>query len=458
MTAKLHFHGGAGVVTGANYLLEVKRKKILVDCGLFQGGSDLDEKNHQPFPYKPKEIDFVLITHAHLDHIGRLPKLIEDGFEGQIFATAPTIDFARLMLEDSQKLLNEKAAKAGVIPLIDGSRIEGIMEMFKIVDYDQPTKLTDGISICYRDAGHVLGSAIIEVGIDGKKIAFSGDLGSGNVPLLKKTALIKDVDYLVMESTYGDRLHETTGQVKDRIEDVAEETVGRGGVLMIPSFALERTQQLLYHFNDLAENNRIPRVPIFLDSPLAIKLTRIYQRYPQYFTKEADSLIKAGDDIFKFPGLRLTLSVSESKGINDIAPPKIIIAGSGMSQGGRIIHHEARYLSDPNNTLLIVTYQAKGTVGRQILDGAKKVRILDKIIPVKAKIERIDGYSSHADQEALVNWVKAMVFPSSSRRPKKVFCCQGEEEPANILAQEIKDHLGLSAEVPQEGQIAELSF
>jgi metallo-beta-lactamase family protein len=453
---KLHFYGGASIVTGVNYLLETAQSKVLIDCGLFQGESKLEKRNYQSFPYRPEEIDFVLITHAHLDHIGRLPKLIEDGFTGKIFATAPTIDFARLMLEDSQKILHEKAVKAGVIPLMDGQRIEKIMRMFRIAEYDQPIKLNKEISVCFREAGHVLGSAVIEITIAGKKIVFSGDLGSGRVSILRKPALIKEADYVVMESTYGDRLHESSQACKDVIEDIVEETVCRGGVLMIPSFALERTQQLLYHFNELVENRRIPRVPIFVDSPLAIKLIEVYRRYPQYYDKEAELLIKSGDDIFKFPGLKFTLSVEESKAINEVAPPKIIIAGSGMSQGGRILHHEVRYLADPKNTLLIVTYQAQGTLGRKILEGAKEVKILDQIIPVKAKIEHINGYSSHADQKGLIDWLTAMIRTGSSKRPQKIFVCQGEKKSAIALAQKIKDHLGLPAEVPRLKEVVDL--
>lgn len=452
---KLHFYGGVGSVTGANYLLETSKAKIIIDCGLFQGSSVLEKKNYQSFPYQPKEVDFVLITHAHLDHIGRLPKLIDQGFTGKILTTAPTIDFARLMLEDSQNILHHKALRAGIIPPPDGNRIENMMKMFEVVEYEEPVKLNDQLSVKFREAGHVLGSAVIEVSAEDKKIVFSGDLGSGRMPILRKPAKIKEADYVIMESTYGDRLHETVQASKDMIEDVVEETIAQGGVLMIPSFALERTQQLLYHFNELVENHRIPEIPIFVDSPLAIKLTKIYSQYPQYYDKEADLLIKSGDDIFKFPGLKLTLSVEESKAINEVAPPKIIIAGSGMSQGGRIIHHEARYLSDPKNTLLIVTYQARGTLGRRILEGTKKVKILDKRIEIKARVEHINGYSSHADQKDLINWLKSTI-ENGSRRPKNIFVVQGEPEPSLSLAQNIKDHLGLSAQVPKIGQIIEL--
>lgn len=444
------------MVTGANYLLETNKSKILVDCGLFQGGRKIEKKNEEPFPYNPKEIDFVFITHAHLDHIGRLPRLIESGFKGEILSTGPTKDFARLLLEDSQKLLSEKAKRAGIMPLIGEEHIERIIEMFRVINYDEETKINEDISVCFREAGHVLGSASIEIMAEDKKIVFSGDLGSSRMSTLKKPAIIKEADYVVMESTYGDRLHEEEQECKDLIEDAVEEAVSKGGVLMIPSFALERTQQLLYHFNELVENKRIPQVPIFVDSPLAIKLTEVYKQYPDYYNKETNLLVKSGDDIFKFPGLKFTLSTKESKEINNVTAPKIIIAGAGMSQGGRIIHHEYRYLSDPKNTLLIVTYQAKGTLGRKILEGAKEVKILDNIISVKAKIEHINGYSSHADQKDLINWISNMIRPESLRRPKKVFVCHGEEEPANVLAQYIKDNLGLSAETPKLGDVIEL--
>lgn len=459
---KLHFHGGARTVTGSNYLLETSKNKILVDCGLFQGKSGIEQKNYEPFPYQSLEIDFVLITHAHLDHLGRLPKLIKDGFKGRILATRPTIDFARLMLEDSQKIIQKKSAKKGIFPRMNCQQINEVMEMFEAVEYDRKIKLTEEISVCFREAGHVLGSASIEVMVreqeqeQEKKIVFSGDLGTAGTPILKDPFRMKNADYVVIESTYGDRFHETREECKSKIEDVVEETIARGGVLMIPSFALERTQQLLYHFNDLVENSRIPRTPIFVDSPLAIKLTRIYRRYPEYFDKEALSLINSGDKIFKFPDLKFTLSTEESKAINHVAPPKIIIAGSGMSQGGRIIHHELRYLSNPKNTLLLVTYQAQGTFGRRIFEGVKKVRILRQNVLIQARIEYVGGYSSHADQKGLMDWLSSMTEADSSKKPKKVFVCHGEENSSLGLAEKIKNDLKLAVEVPRLGDTISL--
>lgn len=456
---RLYFYGGAKTVTGANYILEADGKKIMVDCGLFQGSPEIEKRNYEPFPYNPKEVDFVLITHAHLDHIGRLPKLIKEGFKGQIFATGPTVDFTRLMLEDSEKILEEKAAKAGIIPVFADYEIRETMSRFQGVEYDEPFKLTDSIEVCFRDAGHVLGSAIIELRIknyesgekQGTKIVFTGDLGNDPVPFLRPPAKIKEADYLVIESAYGDRRHESLKHCSKVVENLAEEIAAKKGVLMIPSFALERTQQLLYLFNHMVEQHKIPRMPIFLDSPLAQRITEVYKRYPQYYDEEALSFINSGDDVFKFPGLDFTYTTKQSKQIDKVPGPKIIIAGSGMSQGGRIIHHEAHYLSDPNNILLIVAFQAEGTIGRQILEGAKEVEILDQKISVRAKVEHINGYSGHADSKQLFDFVKPL-----KHSLRKVFVVQGEEKPANALAQKIRDHLGVLAEVPELNQIAEL--
>jgi len=447
-------------VTGANYVLEANNKKIMVDCGLYQGKREIEKRNKDDFFYNPAEIDFILITHAHLDHIGRLPRLIKEGYKGPIFATGPTTDFTRLILEDSEKILEEKAAREGIIPIFSHYEVEEVMNRFKKVEYGEKFVLFDGVEVCFKDAGHVLGSAIIEIEVSDKrqeggnkktKIVFTGDLGNDPVPFLNPPAKIEEADYLIIESAYGDRRHESPRRCQVLVENVVEEIAAKKGVLMIPSFALERTQQLLYHFNNLAENRKIPRMPIFLDSPLAERITEVYKKYPQYYDEEALSLIGSGDDIFSFPGLDFTYTTRESKKINHVPPPKVIIAGSGMSHGGRIMHHELHYLSDPNNILLIVAYQAEGTLGRQISEGAREVEINDQIIPVRAKVEHISGYSGHADSEQLFNFVKPM-----KNSLQKVFVVQGEEKAASALAQRIEDHLGIDASVPDMGDVAEL--
>lgn len=461
---RLHFLGGAKTVSGNSYLLETAGKNILIDCGMFQGSRELEEKNYEPFPFDASKIDFVIITHSHLDHIGRLPILIKGGFAGKIFATPPTIDFTHLLLDDTQKVLKEKSRKAGAMPIFGGNEIDQVLSFFEPVKYHEPIKLAPDVSFEFFEAGHILGSAFVkltlrltptEVGArsgDKKRtIVFSGDLGNSPMPILRSLETIDEADYVLIESTYGDRLHERSEEAREIIEDMVEETIAKKGVLMIPSFAMERAQQLLYHLNNLVEKKKIPAIPVFFDSPLAINITKIYEKYIDYFNKDAGDLIKSGDDIFKFPGLRFTSSVKESKEINDIAPPKIIIAGSGMSQGGRIIHHEARYLSDKKNTLFIVAYQAQGTLGRKILEGAKEIEINEQSVPVRASVKAIGGYSAHADQKGLFDWL------GNIRKPiKKVFVVHGEEKPAEALAQIIKDKMGIDAQVPDFGEVVEL--
>ncbi|MFC1700973.1 MBL fold metallo-hydrolase [Patescibacteria group bacterium] len=448
---KIHFCGGAQTVTGSNYLLETEKTKVLVDCGLFQGGANTNKLNNEDFPYKPNEIDVVFITHAHIDHIGRLLKLVSEGFNGKIFSTLPTVDFIKIMLSDSENI----ARKRGERQFYGLNDIEKTVGLFQGIDYGKKIELDNGISFCFRDAGHILGSAIVEIWAEDNKIVFSGDMGNSPVPLLRETEVIGDADYVVIESTYGDRIHETVSQRKDLLENAIEDIVSQGGTMLIPSFALERTQEILYELNELVENHRIPRIPIFLDSPLAIKLTEVYKRHSNYFNKEAKYLIESGDELFNFPGLKLTQTSQESKSINNIAPPKIIIAGSGMSTGGRILHHEIRYLSDPNNIFLIVCYQANGTLGRKIFDGAEKVRIFNQIIPVKSRVRAIGGYSAHADQETLYSWISKIARhenKSGDKELKKVFVTHGEKDPADALAQIIKDRLGVQAVVPKMGQ------
>ena len=466
---KLYFYGGAKVVTGANYLLETEQAKVLVDCGLFQGSRELEARNAEPFAYDAKTIDAVIVTHSHLDHVGRLPQLIGAGFKGKIFATSPTIDFTRLILEDSVRVLEEKARHAGVVPLFSQMEVDEVMRQFVAADYYKKTQAAPGVEFTFHDAGHILGSAIVELRIknqeSGEKeetiIVFSGDLGHPPAPLLRAPDYLTSADYVLVESAYGDRNHESPEETEGIVEKIIEDTVSKGGVLMIPSFAMERTQQLLYHINDLIEHRRIPAVPVFIDSPLATHITEVYKKYPQYYNKKAVDEIDSGDDIFNFPGLTFTVSAKDSKGINDVPPSKIIIAGSGMSQGGRIVHHEVRYLQDPKNTLLIVGYQAEGTLGRRIAEGQKEVEILDQLVEVRAKVEQISGYSAHADQFYLMDWIKSFTkigFANGGEKHelKKIFVVQGEAGPANALASLIRDELGIESTVPEMNMMIEL--
>ncbi len=442
---KLTFCGGARNVSGANYLLD----NILIDCGLSQEGSFAEKINFEKFPYEPKKIKAVLITHAHIDHIGRLPQLYKAGFRGKIYSTSPTKDFAEDLLIDSENILAKEAEIKNKPHLYDLEDINRTMALWETVNYHQKLQI-ENFEIEFFDAGHILGSAFIVISDKKTKIVFSGDLGNVPAPLVRDTEKIEQADYVLIESAYGNRIHENMAYRKDILEDVIENTIKSGGVLMIPAFAMERTQELLYELDELVKNGRIPRAPIFIDSPLAIKLTATYKKYSQnsdYFDDEAIELFKKGDKIFDFPGLRFTLTKELSKEINDVPAPKIIIAGSGMSQGGRILHHEFRYLSDPRSTILFIGYQSAGSLGRHILDGAKTVKIFNEKIPVRCKIKSIDAYSAHADQPKLLNWLKPM---RSSL--KKVFVVQGEEDQALPLVSKIRDELAIDAEAPSRGE------
>ena len=441
-------------MTGANYLVECAGDKVVVDCGMQQGGRFAERENYNPFGYNPAEVAAVLLTHAHIDHIGRLPKLYRDGFRGGIYATYPTLDLARLNLDDSLHIIEEEARHFKEEPFFSEEDLIGCWKNTHGRNYHQDIDITPSIKVRFNDAGHILGSSIIEMflseGDRQVKLVFSGDLGNPPTPLLRPTETIAQADYILVESAYGDRLHEDRNARKGKLRQVIEGAVKNGGVLMIPAFALERTQELLYEINGFVESGRLPQVPIFVDSPLAIKATGVYQKYSDYFNKEAKYLIASGDDLFNFPGLEFSLTTESSKAINAVPPPKIVIAGSGMSEGGRITHHEKRYLPDPKSTLLVIGYQVSGTLGRRLLDGAQEVKIFGEEVAVRAQIKAIGGYSAHADQAGLLNWV------GQTQNIKKVFVVQGEAGPASALVQKIKDNLNMAAEVPAAGEVFEL--
>ncbi|HZS43335.1 MAG TPA: MBL fold metallo-hydrolase [Candidatus Paceibacterota bacterium] len=450
---KLTFCGGANSVTGANFLLESDKFKILVDCGLEQGDPNAGEINRRPFIFDPAAIDVLLVTHAHTDHLGRIPKLVKDGFKGRIISTIETKELAPLMLEDSVKLLNQEAERNGVLPIYEMPDVQKTISLWQSIPYHQQTEILPGFSVYLKDAGHVLGSAMIELTHNGKKIVFTGDLGNSPSPLLKDTEAITDADYLLMESVYGDRNHESATLRRDKLEDVIEETVKRNGVLVIPTFSLEKAQIIIYELNNLVEQGRISVVPVYIDSPLAIKITEIYKRHPQNFNDVARAAVERGDDLFNFPKLHFTSTSEESKAILGTPNPKIVIAGSGMSTGGRIQHHEINYLSDPKNTLLFIGYQAAGSVGRQIEDGARSINLLGQNVQIKAQIAKIDGFSSHKDSEHLIEFVE-----NTADTVKKIFVVMGESKSALFLVQRLRDYLGLQAYHPREGESVMLEF
>jgi len=436
-------------VTGANYLLETSNGKIMIDCGMFQGSHYFEKQNFEKFPYKPEEISAVFVTHPHVDHIGRLPQLQKAGFQGRVFSTPPAKDAAELLLLDAEHILREEAIDRGHKPPYEVGDVTRLMGFWQKISYHEKVKVGD-FEVELYNSGHVLGAASILVKAEGKTIAFSGDLGNMPTPFIRPTEYIPRADYALIESAYGSRVHEKSPNRKDLLEDFVEEIVGSGGVLMIPAFALERTQSLIFELNELVENKRIPRAPVYIDSPLAIKLTAVYQKYsdnPLYFRPEAIEQMRQGDGFFNFPGLHMTLTTEQSKEINNVPPPKIIIAGSGMSNAGRILHHEVRYIPDPKSALLIVGFQGQGSLGRQILDGAKTVKILGQTVPVRCKIRSFGGYSAHADQPQLLKWVEMM---RGSLR--KIFVVQGEPTESLSLAQRIRDDLAVEAEIPKVGE------
>jgi metallo-beta-lactamase family protein len=453
MKAKLTFAGGTGGPTGANFLFETSDKKILIDCGLTQGGEEEEAMNHEPFIYDPSSIDALFVTHAHIDHIGRIPFLVKNGFRGKIYSTPPTRDLAEPMLLDTLSLMEHEQKKKGTEPLYEAADIRQTLSLWEAVDYRREIRISDDLTIVFHDAGHVLGSAMVEVQYGKKKMLFTGDLGNSPSPLLRDTEFVPDIDYLLMESVYGDKEHEEKEERRNRLEDVIQETVKKKGVLLIPVFSLERTQDLLFEINELVESGKIPEVPVFLDSPLGIKVTEIYKANKKYFNATAQAIIRGGDDIFQFPRLRFTPKVEDSKAIRGVHPPKIIIAGSGMSNGGRILHHEKEYLSDPKTTLLFIGYQAVGTPGRLLESGEKRVRILGEDVCVRANIVSISGYSAHRDTNGLFDFVDGM-----KDTLQKVFVVMGEPKASAFLSQRIHDYLGLNATVPRLRESTELDF
>jgi metallo-beta-lactamase family protein len=456
---KLSFYGGVQQVTGSNFLLEHGGVKIVVDCGLFQGSKYAEILNYEQFKYNPKEIDFVLITHSHADHTGRLPKLYKDGFRGKVFSTKPTIDLTIVSLEDNLDLIKDEAHRDGHEPLFSSGDLNQVFLLAQGVEYGEELDLGEDIKAIFHNAGHILGSAIIEISWKDKStgerrsIYFSGDLGNYPAPLLKHFDMPNQADYIVVESTYGDRLHGDNVRRKEVLRQAIEETIKRGGTVIIPTFAIERTQELLYELNELIEHESFPRVPVYLDSPLAIKLTKVYKNYETYFNKKVLTDIKTGDDIFNFPGLKLTFSGQESRSINEVKGPKVILAGSGMSLGGRILYHEARYLPDPNSCILFVGYQVEGSPGRQMLDGKKEVRILGHVTSVNCEVKLIEGYSAHADQAMLMDWIGKGKIDGNL---KKVFITHGEYHSSSVLQQKLKNDLEINSLVPGVGDSFEL--
>lgn len=472
---KITFLGATRTVTGSNFLLEGAGKKFLVDCGMWQGKAEQEMENDQEFEFNPAEIDFVLLTHAHIDHSGRIPKLYKEGFRNKVYAHKATCDLCALMLPDSGHIQetesewkNRKRMRKGekaIPPIYTAEEAVKCLEIFEEVQYDQIIEITPEIHVRFNDAGHMLGSSIIEVWVkeDGKetKTVFTGDLGNNDIPLLSPLTMIEDTDYLVMESTYGSRLHVKNEQKAEIFLNVVSETLDNGGTVVIPSFAVGRTQEILYELNKLKEEKDdeefrrkykvLMKAPVYVDSPLAISATEVFRENMDLFDEETREEMAKGDNPLEFPGLQFTKTADESKALNEDSKPSIIISASGMCEVGRIKHHLKHNLWNPKSTILFVGYQAPGTLGYNIVNSAKTVKIFGEEIAVNARIEYIEGYSGHADQELLMNFIYSFI-----KKPKHIFLVHGEPKSQDILRDKIENDTGLGVTIPEFGETYEL--
>lgn len=456
MFAKLTFLGAVGTVTGSRYLLEVGGKRLLVDCGMYQE-RDLAERNWKPFPVPPSSIDAVLLTHAHIDHCGYLPKLVRDGFSGRVLGTLPTAEIAKTVLMDSAKLQAEdiafkkkrhtKEQRKGpypLEPLYTVDDVEQCCSKFTPVKYHEPVTLASGLTATFTDAGHILGSASIHVRLNMRSIVFSGDLGRWNRPIIEDPDYCPHADYVVMESTYGNRDHEPATLIDAKLCAVVDDTVRRGGNLVIPTFAIERAQEVLYYFNSLVRAKRIPPITVFVDSPMAVTVTGIFEKHMTLLDDDMQKLVRNNQSPFKFSGLKMIQTVDESKAINTIKGTIAVMAGAGMCTGGRIKHHLANNISRPESTVLFVGYQAVGTLGHLIQNGVTPIRLFGQSFQVRAKIENISGLSAHADRGELLKWLSRI----ASTPPTKVFVTHGEPDTARDFAATLKNQMRFLADAP----------
>jgi metallo-beta-lactamase family protein len=467
LAVKIHFLGANKQVTGSRYCLEWAGGKILVDCGLFQERS-FRERNWIPCPLDATELDAVILTHVHIDHCGLLPRLVAEGFRGPIHMTHPSKDLLGMMLHDTARIQQEDAAykkrrhkKAShkpprpVKPLYREEDVEKTLPLARGVDYGQAVQIRDDLSVTFHDAGHILGSSMLEIKAGGQDdaltIIFSGDIGLENKPIVRDPTFFSQADYVVMESTYGDRNHAPGGHVEDQLAAVINRTVERQGNVVIPTFAVERAQELMYYLARLCLAGRIPQLPVYLDSPMAINVTEVFKRHPDCFDSEAWQLITEGQDPFGFPGLVMTRSADESRAINKVKGPAIIMSTSGMCTAGRIKHHLRQNIGRPESTILFVGYQAHGSLGRHIVDGKEEVRIHGRQYAVEAEIVQLSGFSGHADQDGLVRWLSHF-----EAAPQQVFLTHGDAEAAECLQQRIVGESGWPVKIPEYGEIVDL--
>ncbi len=462
MNIKLTFLGAAQSVTGSRCLVQFNNLRFLVDCGLYQE-REFRRRNWEPFPIPPHTLDAVLLTHAHVDHCGLLPKLVREGFRGKIYCTDATSEIAKIILLDSAHLHEEDAEfkrkrhqreqRTGPfpeIPLYTVDDAKASFPLFAPVKYNETVHIGEGVKATFHDAGHVLGSAMIKVALsqggEHRTIVFSGDVGRWNKPILHDPSVFNEIDYILVESTYGDRVHEDAPDISDSLAAIVNSTWRAGGNIIVPSFALQRSQEILYHLNELLIEDRIPHLMVFLDSPMAVSITEVFKRHSELFDKEMSWLVRHNRSPFEFPGLKMIQTVDESKAINHISGTVMVIAGSGMCTGGRIKHHLVTNITRRKSTILFVGYQAIGTLGRQIVDGAKEARILGQHYPVRARIAQIHGFSSHADRDELFRWLSGL-----KGAPRRVFVVHGEPKAANNFSEFLRRKTGWDISVPEYG-------
>ncbi len=456
---KLRFLGAARQVTGSCYLLEAAGLRLLIDCGMYQERAFL-ERNWESLPVAPDSVDFLLLTHAHLDHCGLIPKLVGDGFSGPILTTPASTELAEIILTDAGHIQEEDAAykrkrharegRTGphpAVPLYTGQDVKAALPLFRPARYGQPCELNEHLTVTFHDGGHILGSSMIELAVRGdgqtRTIVFSGDVGQWDKPLVRDPSVFSRADYVVVESTYGARDHDPAADLADQLAEVVNTTVDAGGNIVIPTFAVERAQELVYFIGELLREDRIPNLMIFLDSPMAVNVTEVFRRHRECMDQEALAILESGEHLFRYPGLKLVRKTSESKAINRIRGSCIIMAGSGMCTAGRVKHHLVRNIGRPESTIVFVGYQAGGTLGREIVDGRSAVRIHGVQRQVKARIAQIHGFSAHADRAGLLRWLGHL-----EAAPRRVFITHGEEDAATHLAGEIRSKWGWAVEVP----------
>ena len=449
--ATLEFLGAAVTVTGSKYLVETDAGRLLVDCGLYQGLKELRLRNWDRLPIEPASVDWVVLTHGHIDHTGYLPRFVKDGFRGRVYATRATADLLKILLPDSGHLQEEEAAyhnKRGTskhkptLPLYTAEDGLAAAELVKGVGYREPLDLAPGIRVTFKRAGHILGSATITVQIDGRRLVFSGDLGRYGAPILPDPMPIEEADDVVVESTYGDRRHDPE-PIPAQLERVIKKALERGGAIIVPAFAIGRTQELMYHLSGLEKAGRIPKLPAYMDSPMAINATEIYCAHPEDFEGEMREMVMTRNCPLHCGDFRLARSPEESRAINDVKGPVLIISASGMATGGRVLHHLKQRLPDPRTTVLVVGYQAIGTRGRRLQNGEESLRIFGEEIPVRATIETIHGLSAHADADGLLRWLRTATSP-----PKRVFVVHGDPAPARAFAARVGTELGWPTTIP----------